>query len=95
MFVPAFVYVATTANSLPRLRQSRLAGAFLDGVNAGAVALMAFVGGQFARATLVSVPALVLAAISGLLVFRYRVNSAWVIAGAALSGLLFSSFHWN
>jgi chromate transporter len=95
MFVPAFVYVATTANFLPRLRQSRLAGTFLDGVNAGAVALMAFVGGQFARATLVSVPALVLAAISGLLVFRYRVNSAWVIAGAALSGLLFSSFHWN
>jgi chromate transporter len=95
MFVPAFVYVATTANFLPRLRQSRLAGTFLDGVNAGAVALMAFVGGQFARATLVSVPALVLAAISGLLVFRYRVNSAWVIAGAALSGLLLSSFHWN
>ena len=95
MFVPAFVYVAATANFLPGLRQSKLAGAFLDGVNAGAVALMAFVGWQFARATLVSVPALVLAAISGILVFRYRVNSARVIAGAALAGLVLSFLHWN
>jgi len=38
--------------------QSPTAGAFLDGVNAAAVALMAFVGWQFARETLLSVPAL-------------------------------------
>jgi len=94
MFLPAFIYVAVIAGILPRLRQSRAAGAFLDGVNAAAVALMAFVGWHFARVTLVSVPALFLAAISALLVFRYRVNSAFVIAGASLAGALFSFLHW-
>src|SRR5215470_137056 len=44
MFVPAFSYVAVTANMLPRLRKSPTAGVFLDGLNAAAVALMAFVG---------------------------------------------------
>jgi chromate transporter len=93
MFLPAFVYVGLTAEILPKLRRSPLASAFLDGVNVAAVALMAFVGWQFARATLITIPVLVLAAVSGLLVFRLRINSAWVILGGALAGLLLNLFH--
>jgi chromate transporter len=87
MFVPAFAYVAVTASILPRLRKSPTASAFLDGVNAAAVALMAFVGFQFAREAIVTPLAVAIAAISAVLVFRYRVNSAWVILGGAACGL--------
>lgn len=92
MFLPAFVYVAATARFLVRLRQSPLAGAFLDGVNAAAIALMAVVAWQFARAALISWPTVLLAAVGGVLLFRYRVNSAWLILGGALAGLAFSLF---
>jgi len=68
-----------------------LSGWWLD--HGGRVALMAFVAWQFARASLVSLPALALAAVCALLVFCYRVNSAWVIVGAAVAGVLFSIFH--
>jgi chromate transporter len=88
MFVPAFVYVAVTANVLPRLSKSPTASAFLDGVNAAAVALMAFVGLQFAREVIVTPLASVIAAISAVLAFRFRVNSAWLILGGAVCGLL-------
>jgi chromate transporter len=88
MFVPAFVYVAVTANVLPRLRKSPTASAFLDGVNAAAVALMAFVGLQFAREAVVTPLAAVIAAISAVLAFRFRVNSAWLILGGAVCGLV-------
>ncbi len=88
MFLPAFVYVGATAGFLPKLRKSPVAGAFLDGVNAAAVALMAFVGWQFARASLVNVPAVVLAIASAVLVFRYKVNSAWLVLGGASAGIL-------
>ena len=88
MFVPAFVYVAVTARVLPRLRKSPMAGAFLDGVSAAAVALMAYVGYGFARDAVATPLALGIAAIAGLLLFRFRVNSAWLIAGGALCGLL-------
>jgi chromate transporter len=88
MFFPAFAYVAATAKYLPRLRKSPIAGAFLDGVNAAAVALMATVGWQFARAALVNVPAIVLLLASLLLVFRYKVNSAWLVLGGAIAGIL-------
>jgi chromate transporter len=88
MFVPAFVYVAVTANVLPRLRKSPMAGAFLDGVNAAAVALMAFVGFQFARESVVTPLAAVIAVVSGVLAFRFRVNSAWLILSGAVCGLV-------
>ena len=92
MFLPAFVYVGVTARFLPKLRKSPLAGAFLDGVNASAVALMGFVGWQFARAALVNVPAVVLAIVSLVLVFRYKVNSAWLVLGGAVAGILLRAF---
>jgi len=87
MFLPAFVYVGATAGFLPKLRKLPVAGAFLDGVNAAAVALMAYVGGQFARASLVNAPAVVLAIVSAVLVFRYKINSAWLVLGGAIAGI--------
>jgi chromate transporter len=88
MFVPAFVYVAATANFLPRLRKSPTASAFLDGVNTAAVALMAFVGFQFARQSVMSPLAAAIAVASAVLAFRYKVNSAWLILGGAVVGLV-------
>ena len=92
MFLPAFVYVAATARFLPRLRKSPVAGAFLDGVNAAAVALMAFVGYQFAHAALTSWPVIAIAVVSVFLVIRYRVNSTWLVLGGALLGVLLHAF---
>ena len=88
MFLPAFAYVALTANVLTRMRKSPNAGAFLDGVNAAAVALMALVSFEFAREAVRSPLAVIIAAVAGVMVFRFRVNSAWVILGGALAGML-------
>ncbi len=88
MFLPAFLYVAATAGFLVKLRRSPIASAFLDGVNAAAVALMAYVGWQFARAALVNAPAVALALVSVLLLIRYKTNSAWLVLGGALAGIL-------
>jgi chromate transporter len=94
MFLPAFVYVGITAGFLPRLRKSPVASAFLDGVNAAAVALMAYVGWQFARASLTNMPAVVLAVVSAVLVFYYKVNSAWLVLGGATAGILLHVLHF-
>jgi len=92
MFLPAFAFVAATAKFLPRLRKSPLASAFLDGVNAAAVALMAFVAWQFARAALINLPAVGLALITLPLIFRYKVNSAWLVLGGAVAGIAIRVF---
>jgi chromate transport protein ChrA len=43
IFLPSFVFVALSSRLIPRLRRSRSAGAFWDGVNVASLALMATV----------------------------------------------------
>jgi chromate transporter len=87
IFLPAFVFVALSGPLVPRIRRSRAAGAFLDGVNLASLALMAVVTAQLARAAVVDVPTALLAASSALLLAR-RVNSSWLVLGGAAVGLL-------
>jgi chromate transporter len=86
IFLPGFVLVAVSGPQIPRLRRSAIASAALDGVVAGSLALMAVVTWQLAKASIVDWKALAVFAVSLLALLRFRVNSAWVIAGAAIVG---------
>ena len=86
IFLPAFFFVAVSGPLVPRIRRSPLAGAFLDGVNVAALALMLIVTYQLGRAALIDVPTLVLALISAAILFRVRINSAWLILAGAIVG---------
>jgi chromate transporter len=89
IFLPAFVLVAVSAPLIPKIRASRMASAVLDGVNVASLALMAVVTWQLARSAIVDWITVVLAIASAFLVFRFpRVNSAWLVAGAGLLGVL-------
>lgn len=87
IFLPAFVFVAISGPLIPRLRASPVAGAFLDGLNVASLALMAVVTWQLARVAISDWPTLLLAA-AGFLLLKYRVNSAWLVLGGAVAGLL-------
>jgi chromate transporter len=88
IFLPAFFFVAVSGPLVPRMRRSWVAGAFLDGVNVASLALMATVTWRLGRAALVDVWTVGLALIGAMLLIRYRVNSAWLVLGGALVGLL-------
>jgi chromate transporter len=86
IFAPAFVFVALSALILPRLRASRVASLFLDGVNVAALALMVVVTVQLGVAVLVDVPAALIALASGIALVRYRLNATWLVLGGAIAG---------
>jgi chromate transporter len=88
IFLPAFVLVALSGPLVPRLRRSPLVAAALDGINVAALALMVVVSAQLARTAIVDWPTLAIGFASAVLLFRYRVNSGWLIAGGAATGAL-------
>ena len=90
IFLPAFVFVALSGPLVPRIRRSPTAGAFLDGVNACALSLMFVVTYQLGRAALVDITTVLLALVSAFFLFRFRVNSAWLVLGGAILGWLLS-----
>ncbi len=90
IFLPGFVLVAASRPLIPRIRRSKIAAAFLDGVNVGAVALMVAVTWQLSRAALVDgLTAGIGAASAAALIFS-RISSVWLIFAGGLIGLIAS-----
>lgn len=92
IFLPSFLFVWLSAPWIPRLRSSPWAAAFLDGVNVSALALMAAVTWQLGAASLVDAPSVAIALLAALLLFRYRLNSFWLVLAGGLAGLALSLF---
>jgi len=87
IFLPSFVFIALGGALFPRLRRSPTAGAFLDGVNLAALALMAVVSLRLGREAVCDWTTAALFLASAILLVRFRVNSAWLVLGGALAGL--------
>lgn len=91
IFLPSFFYVAILAPILFRLRQCKWMAAFMDSVNACAVALMAGVTLRLAASALRRWPAWMIAAIALGILLRWKLNPAWVVAGGALAGFVITA----
>jgi len=88
IFLPAFVLVVITNPIIPKLRKSPWTGALLDGINAAALGLMAAVTWVLGRGAIVDPMTVILAVLAAFLIFRYKVNSAWLVLGGAAAGLV-------
>jgi chromate transporter len=73
---------------VPRLRDWPWSAGFIDGVSAAAVGLMAAVTVVLGRAALVGPFTVALTLLSAFALIRLRVNSAWLIAGGGILGVL-------
>ncbi len=88
-FLPSFFFVALVSRILPWLQKPWWSRAFLDGVNISALGLMAAVTWQLGRAGVVDWFTIVLTGIALFLVFRSKINSAWLILAGGLLGVLY------
>ncbi len=88
IFLPSFVLVAVSGPLIPRLRRSRFASSFLDGVKVASFALMAVVSWQLGRSALVDAPSVALAVGSGMLLVRWPASSTWLVLGGGVAGAL-------
>ncbi len=93
IFLPAFVFVALVNPLIPKLRGSALISALLDGVNAAALGLMAAVTLTLGREALVDPLTVVLAISAAVLLLRFRVNSAWLVLGGGIVGIVAGLVH--
>ncbi len=89
IFLPAFLLVGLVNPWVPKLRRSPWARGFLDGVNAASLGLMAGVTYTLGQAALLDWVTVVLAGLSAIAVFRYKVNSAWLVLAGGVIGLGF------
>ena len=90
IFLPSFIFVAAIFPLVGMLRRSRWARGFLDGVNVGALGLMAGVTWQLGRAAVIDWFTTALALLAAVLVFRLKINSAWLVLAGGISGAAYN-----
>ena len=90
IFLPSFIFVWLSGPWIPRLRKAPLAAAFLDGVNISALGLMAAVTWQLGFASFVDAPTLGVGLVAAVLLFRFQLNSFWLVLGGGAAGLVMS-----
>ncbi|GAA1615732.1 chromate efflux transporter [Catellatospora bangladeshensis] len=87
VFLPSFLFVALLTRIVVKIRNRAWSAGFLDGVNATALALMAGVTVQLGRTALIDPLTVAVAAVTLILQWRAKSNTAWYIAGGAAIGL--------
>ncbi len=89
IFLPSFLFVLLLNPLIPKMRKSKVIGAFLDAVNVAAVALIILVCITMGRDTLTDWRTVVIAVASLIFVFLFKkMNSAFIVVGGALLGYL-------
>jgi chromate transporter len=89
IFLTSFLFVAALGPIIPRLRGSAFLGSVLDGVNVAALGLMAAVTWELGRAAVVDWLTALLAVTAAVLLFRFKLNSVWLVLGGALVALAY------
>ena len=87
VFLPSFVIVAFIGPVIPRLRQSRIAQAFLKGVNAAVVALILAVSLALFRSAIVDGWTIIILVVGLVALLRFQADSLWLVLSGAFLGL--------
>lgn len=88
IFLPAFIFVAISAPLIPKIRGSVSASAFLDGVNAAALGLLAATGYLLSREAMIDPWTIGIAIASLAILLKFKLNSAWLVIGGGILGLI-------
>lgn len=87
IFLPSFLFVLILNPWVPKMRQSKVLGFFLDSVNVAAVAVMLAVLFVMSVDTLINWQAAVIAILGAFFTFGpKKLNAMWVVGGGALLG---------
>lgn len=89
IFLPSFLFVLILNPLIPKMRRSKLFGAFLDAINIASVAVILAVCIEMGKDTLTDWRTILIALLSIIAVFVFKeMNSAFIVIGGALVGYL-------
>ena len=91
VFLPSFVFVIAGVHYVEQVRDNRLIQAFLAGVSAAVVGIIAVVSLDLIRPALVDMPTIIIAVLAFALIAFLKRDVALVAIGAILGGIIYSS----
>ena len=91
VFLPSFVFVMGGVHYVEKVRENRAVQAFLAGVSAAVVGVIAVVSLDLIPAALVDWPAIAISVVAFLLIVLVKRDVALVAIGAMLGGIIYAT----
>jgi chromate transporter len=88
IFLPSFIMIALLHNILPALNKNKYLRTFLDGVIVASLGLMIYVLYSISVTSFINIWTVFIFILAFILLFKYKVNTAFLIIGGALIGFL-------
>ncbi len=87
VIMPSFVMICLATEAIKRFRTNRILADFLRGARIAVIALVFIAGMSIGKDSLVDIVTLLIAGVSAVSLFRYKVNPIWILLGAGIVGL--------
>ncbi len=88
VILPSFVMICLATEAIKRFRKNKVLAGFFRGARIAVIAMILDVGIRMGINSLVDVRTFVIAGVSILVLFKYKVNPIWILIGAGIIGVL-------
>lgn len=88
IFFPTFCFVLILAHSIAKFKNNFYLKSFIKGANAAAIGAILSTAYNLSGSSLIDIPTIVIFAVSLIILFRFKVNTLYLIIAAAACGIL-------
>jgi len=88
VILPSFVMICLATEAIKKFRENKILANFLHGARVAVIGMVFDAGVSIGRGSLVDVKTVLIAAISIICLFKYKINPIWILLGAGIVGLV-------
>lgn len=92
IFFPTFCFVLILAHSISKFKNNFYLKSFIKGANAAAIGAILSTAYNLSKGALIDIPTIIIFAVSIIILFRFKVNTLYLIIAAAASGIIVRMF---
>jgi chromate transporter len=88
VILPSFIMICLATEAIKKFRENKILANFLRGARVAVIGMVFDAGVSIGRSSLVDLKTVLIAAVSIICLFKYKVNPIWVLLGAGMVGLV-------
>ncbi len=88
VILPSFIMICLATKAIKKFRENKILSSFLHGARVAVIGMIFSVCVSMGRGSIVDTRTVLIAALSVICLFKYKINPIWVLLGAGFIGLI-------
>lgn len=87
VILPSFIMICLATEAIKKFRENKILANFLRGARVAVIGMVFDAGVSIGRSSLVDTKTIIIASLSIICLFKYKVNPIWILLGAGIVGI--------